>query len=124
MRRSMWIAWLLLCLLPLRGWAQGGMPVGPALPASTAAEVPSLPAAALPCHEADAASSSSSAEDPAPAGTCTACDLCHVAALPADGPRWPPLGAPRTTPSATPVPDTGRGDPDRLERPPRTGLVR
>jgi hypothetical protein len=122
MRRSMWIAWLLLCLLPLRGWAQGGMPLGPVLAASTAAGVASAPAAALPCHEADAASSSS--EDTTPAGTCTACDLCHVAALPAAGPQWPSLGVPRSVPSATPVPDTGRGDPDRLERPPRTGPVR
>jgi len=101
----------MLCLLPLRGWAQAGMPVG--TPAAHAA------VAALPCH--DTAAGQADGADTGPTGGCTACDLCHIAALPAAAAPWPPMDLPRAAPRAAAPPDTGRAGPDRLERPPRAG---
>jgi len=102
----------MLCLLPLRGWAQASMPVG--TPAAHAA------AAGLPCH--DAAATRADGAEAGPAGSCTACDLCHIAALPAAARPWPPMDQPRAAPRAAAPPDTGRAAPGRLERPPRAGV--
>jgi hypothetical protein len=118
-RRSAWVLWLLLALLPLRGWAGAVMH----LPGST----PGAPAeqAAMPCHGdhgADAArSGTDGASDSwvATEGSCTLCDLCHGcgAAGPGGGlhePRVVADAVPEGRPGAvTPV------QPDALFRPPR-----
>jgi hypothetical protein len=73
-RGSIVLLWLLLALLPMRGWANGWMHLATA--DGSVAE-----AVAMPCH-GDAAPADSGDSLPAPAG-CTLCDLCHGVAMPA-----------------------------------------
>lgn len=115
MPRRAWILWMMLALLPLRGWAAVGMmlpAVGGHAPLEAAA---TAQAETSPCHEqADAAD--------APSGehNCLLCHLCHgaVAGMPAAPvqPHVLPLGAPRVERDH----DTGRRPNGGLERPPRT----
>lgn len=67
------LLWLLLALLPLRGWANGWMHL--ASDTGTVAE-----AVAMPCH-GEAAPADAAEALAAPAG-CTLCDLCHGIAVP------------------------------------------
>lgn len=117
MRRATWILWLMLALLPLRGWAMAtmGLPaVGPTSVVASAEADTVVP----PCHQQAAGASE------ADAGTnCLACDWCHAAlALPArvvlDG-----VHAPAAAPRVQPARDTGRPSIGGLDRPPRTRLA-
>jgi hypothetical protein len=103
-RTSLVLLWLMLALLPLRGWANLAMH----LPA------PAAPGVA-PCH-GDAAQAK--ADDTA-VKTCTLCELCHGSLLPLDGvaplaedrcAQTLPLALFRAAPQA---------EPDGLFRPPR-----
>lgn len=97
------ILWLLLALLPLRGWAHLSMHL-PAADTSVMA----------PCHGAVA-----DADPSAPAQPCTLCDICHGAMLP-----WPDGAASHQDRRAQPLPDAAprpapAAEPDTLFRPPR-----
>jgi cytochrome c553 len=109
MPRRPWILWLMLALLPLRGFAAGWMP------AQQSAQVvmqlgAAAPDVAPPCHDTDSG----------PSACCTLCDLCHGAAAAATsaGPMLATL--PRLAVRQAPARDTGRQPLDLLERPPRT----
>ncbi len=101
-RCSLVLLWLLLALLPLRGWANLTMHL-------PAADTPIM----APCHGAEAAAD--------PAGTsqpCTLCDVCHGAMLLAS--HAPQLKDQRSQP----LPDAvalaaPAAEPDALFRPPR-----
>jgi len=104
-RTSLVLLWLMLALLPLRGWANLAMH----LPAPAQAAV-----ASAPCH-GDAAQ----AKADAAAKTCTLCDLCHGSLLPLAGvaaltenrrAQALPVDLTRAAPQA---------EPDGLFRPPR-----
>jgi cytochrome c5 len=97
------VLWLLLALLPLRGWAHLSMH----LPAT---DTPVM----APCHGAAAAADPSGASLP-----CTLCDICHGAMLP-----WAEGAAPGKDRRAQPLPaatprDALAVEPDALFRPPR-----
>jgi hypothetical protein len=118
MRRATWILWLMLALLPLRGWAMAAMGLPAAGPTSVvlSAEADAAPAMA-PCHQPAADASD------ADGASCLACDWCHAAlALPArvvlDG-----VHAPAAPPRVQPARDTGRPPIGGLDRPPRTRLA-
>ena len=124
-----WLLWLVIALLPLRGWALAEMAAMTALPGAVTMAVspqdmtPHAAAEALPpCHAAPADRSMPTDADPqatpAHAG-CSLCEICHASlGLPAP----PSLSLPRL-PQAAPalVPVTGAADapPDALFRPPR-----
>lgn len=123
-----WLLWLVIALLPLRGWALAEMAAMTALPGAVMMAVspqdmtPHAAEALPPCHAALADRSMPTDADPqatpAHAG-CSLCEICHASlGLPAP----PSLSLPRL-PQATPalVPVTGAADapPDALFRPPR-----
>lgn len=119
MRRATWILWMMLALLPLRGWAVASMD----LPSSDAAAVHAMAdgaalAALPPCHDtADAGA------DGASAANCQACDWCHASlALP---PRLAlsTVATPAAPPRLASMHDTGRRLSGGLERPPRSTLA-
>ncbi len=99
------LCWLLLALLPLRGWAHLVMHL-PAQESATAA----------PCHGAEAAGPVESSRDPAQ--PCTLCDVCHgamlIAAEVAPGSDRPTQPLPSA--GAAPAADA---EPDALFKPPR-----
>jgi hypothetical protein len=104
-RSSLLLLWLLLSLLPLRGWANLTMH----LPAQDAPAV-------APCHGVDG----QSAAQPAHATTaCTLCDVCHGAVLLLE------LDASQSTDRrAQPLPPAGpaaapAAEPSAFFRPPR-----
>jgi hypothetical protein len=103
-RRTSWVLlWLMLALLPLRGWANLTMH----LPAT---DTPVM----APCH----GEASPAAADPA-GEACTLCDVCHGAVLLAVD--LAPPGHDRraqTLPAAAPQPAPA-AEPDALFRPPR-----
>lgn len=104
-RSSLVLLWLLLALLPLRGWANLTMH----LPAS---KTPAM----APCHGVDGPA----AAEPADAATpCTLCDVCHGAVLLQGG--GVPLGKDRRAqalPAALPA-AAPSAEPDAMFRPPR-----
>jgi len=102
-RTSLVLMWLMLALLPLRGWANLAMhPPAPTAPA------------VAPCHGED----TPAAADPA-VKACTLCDVCHGAVLALAGAA--PLGVdPRS--QALPASLSAvapEAAPDGLFRPPR-----
>jgi hypothetical protein len=122
------VLWILLALLPLRGWAMGDMQVSMAtgtLAAVASAHVADAPPvqASTPCH-GESAQQTSDAPDESrvEAGAhsgCSLCDLCHSVAMPTTRPM--PSLAPSTAGPASPWAgtDTGRALIGRLDRPPR-----
>jgi len=103
-RSSLLVLWLLLALLPLRGWAHLSMH----LPAADTAVM-------APCHGAEAAA----ADPSATSQPCTLCDICHGAMLP-----WSDSAAPGKDRRAQALPDAvpqaaPPAEPDALFRPPR-----
>jgi hypothetical protein len=126
MRFRLVILWILLALLPLRGWATGDMQVSMALGTTTgavvaASSVHAAPEAqhhnAAPCH--DAATPEPGTDSHA---ACTLCDLCHGVAMAAAEPplsAWPMTANQRLSLVST---DTGHLLIARLDRPPRTPL--
>ncbi len=102
--------WLLLALLPFRGWAGAVMHL-PAYAATSGVAMPSHGALADDEPDGHAAAVESSA--------CSLCDLCHgVAALPAPAPA--PLGPFAEAPPACGSPAPLQVVPAPLYRPPRT----
>ena len=124
MRLRLIVLWILLALLPLRGWAFSGMQVdmaaGEVAMASQVVVSGTPHHASAPCHEAAA---SDAADDSDMAGTshagCSLCDVCHSVAL---FNAAPPLGAAQVAVTrAHPLTrtDTGRSLVGGLDRPPR-----
>jgi hypothetical protein len=104
-RSSLVLLWLLLALLPLRGWAHVTMHL----------QASGTPAAA-PCHGSDAQAAAEPADTAKP---CTLCDVCHGvmlllagSAAQGDDRRAQPL--PGALPAAAPAAEA-----DALFRPPR-----
>ena len=124
MRLRFIVLWILLALLPLRGWAFSGMQVDMAAGAVAKASqvvVSGTPHhASAPCHEAAA---SDAADDSDVGGTghagCSLCDVCHSVAL---FNAASPFGAAQVAVTrAHPLSrtDTGRALVGGLDRPPR-----
>ncbi|EHR70085.1 hypothetical protein BurJ1DRAFT_1212 [Burkholderiales bacterium JOSHI_001] len=104
------LLWLLLALLPLRGWAQGTMGL-----AATATH-----AQALPCHGEMAEHPPGHADsDGASKSACSHCDLCHAAAAPNDLQAPPSAALPDTAPAAMSTQAPAATAADSLFRPPR-----
>ena len=109
-RRVFVVLWLLLALLPLRGWA-GAVTHLPAPDTAAASE-------AMPCHGEVAGDEVDASPTSAAASACSLCDLCHgVAALPASSPA--PEGPFGEVPAATGSPAPLQVVPAPLYRPPR-----
>jgi hypothetical protein len=125
------ILWILLALLPLRGWALSDMQVSMATSALAAASAELVTpdvahemqaSVAAPCHGEAASSQTDNApqSNSGTHGACSFCDLCHSVAM---------VNA-QTALSAAPTAavrrlslvsaDTGRALIDRLDRPPRS----
>lgn len=123
MRFRVVLVWMLLALLPVRGWATLAMQLSPPGSHSTSA----AHAVQAPCHEMAAASApADAAADEAAAGSvggshagCSMCDLCHgTAACNAQTTLSFALNhVARIRPVADA--DTGRALVGGLERPPR-----
>lgn len=115
-----WLLWLVIALLPLRGWAQAQM----AAPAAARAMATALTSADATQHHADEAMPAchghvDSTAAPTQGSICSLCDVCH-ASLGLTAPvelRLPDL--PGAVPTATPVPGLADGPPSELFRPPR-----
>jgi uncharacterized transporter YbjL len=133
MRFRLVILWILLALLPLRGWATGDMQVSMALGTMTGAVVAASAMqaapeaqhhAAAPCHgdgvTADAAGT------PEPSGgshaACTLCDLCHSVAMAAAEPQVSVLPMAIHQRMSLVSADTGHLLIARLDRPPRSAV--
>ncbi|MES2957090.1 MAG: hypothetical protein V4792_02830 [Pseudomonadota bacterium] len=119
MRRATWILWLMLALLPLRGWAVAAMGVPTAAQSAAAAvqveDASSTQhgAALPPCH-------ADSSDDGTATTTCQACDWCHAALGIAADVALVETVLPDDPPAPARVADTGRRAPGGLDRPPRT----
>jgi hypothetical protein len=101
-----WLLWLVIALLPLRGWAMAQMAV-PAVTPHHAAE------AAPHCHDQGTHKAA-----PAHAG-CALCEVCHASlGLPAVVVLHLPA-LPHAAPAATPITGVRDGPPSELFRPPR-----
>ena len=120
MSRRLWIIWLMLALLPLRGWAVATMQMPGGVGEAAAAQAPPAAAPAhgsAPCHGAE-----QPGFDAAGHG-CSLCDLCHSAV------NVPPEAGKSAAalPEVAPLPavalDTGRCLVGGLDRPPRTFLA-
>ena len=123
MRVRVVLVWMLLALLPVRGWATLVMQ----LPPSTQNVAMAKQHGQAPCHDMAAGSASTAAAaDAAGIGShagCSMCDLCHSAA--ACNAQSTPSAAPNGVARVQPVADadTGRALVGALERPPRNLLV-
>lgn len=125
MRIRIAVVWLLLALLPLRGWATLSMqlpsPAGPSNSSTQHEQAPCHEMATMAQHaqaQFDAAQSPPEDNIASHAG-CSMCDLCHAAAA-CGVPRAPTLalnGVERVR--SAPDADTGRALVGGLERPPR-----
>lgn len=111
MRRATWILWLMLALLPLRGWAFASMD----LPSADPVAVQAVAAAVSSCHDAGADDSAS--------GNCQACDWCHASLAVAERAALPTIAPPVAPPRLAAMRDTGRRLSGGLERPPRSTLA-
>lgn len=126
MRRLTWIVWMVVALLPMRGWAFAAMPTvpgtgGPVAVFAPAAHPEAHEAAAdsMPCHGVEATESRHGGTADAD-GTCALCQICHAAfaAAPSVPACEPPLAQRAAPPSHdAPAPDAERRS---LFRPPRT----
>lgn len=123
MSRRLWIVWLMLALLPLRGWAVATMAFPSAAPVvveQTSSEHAKAAAshavqAPIPCHPSTLDGDDQRSGGPA----CTLCDLCHNAVATHD---LPLLASPLrvdTAPRPLVAHDTGHPTVGGLERPPR-----
>jgi hypothetical protein len=104
---SLLCLWLLLALLPLRGWANLTMH----LPAPGSA-------AMAPCHGAEMVAADMTADAADPAQACTLCDVCHGGMLLAAEPAQGSDRRAQLLPSARAAP-MAAAEPDILFRPPR-----
>lgn len=76
-RRFHWLLWLMLALLPLRGWAFAAMTMPAAGPVEVAAATQSL---SPPCHEQASPHGDASGDT---GHRCALCVICHSAVAPA-----------------------------------------
>lgn len=106
-----WLLWLVIALLPLRGWAMAQMAVAPVVLTQTAeATADPLP----PCHGAPTETPTT----PAHAG-CLLCEVCHASlGLPTVTALHLPA-LPHAAPAVTPTTGVRDGPPGELFRPPR-----
>jgi hypothetical protein len=118
---TLWLIWLAIALLPLRGWAASTMPVAVVAEAATAMAMAEAPSAiadlAGPCHQdADEASVAGS-------HSCGLCGVCHsaVASTPTLTPTLPTL--PSHRPPIDPAPRDERPVQGGPDRPPRSVLA-
>ena len=120
MTRRLWILWLMLALLPLRGWAVATMQtpgaVDSAVPYQASAAAPEAQVRA-PCHDGAHHDASSSGH------ACSLCDLCHSAAAAAPLFALPGALAPDAMPAPGAARRTGRQTVGGLERPPRPSFA-
>lgn len=121
MRRTVWLIWLCVALLPVRGMAHSlmlgaGASHGPAAVVQFAADA----SAPCPMHAGGPTSAAATPGSDAPAGAvCHLCAVCHGAALPTVAVAAIDAERPRTVPVAHLGLGTGRVAPDGLFRPPR-----
>ena len=117
---TVWLLWLAIVLLPVRGWAAtmptAGGPMNPAAVAMAQAMQamqadPAERGQNQPCHTASVA--------PGSASTCSLCDVCHgaVAVALSLPPRM--MSLPATRPPIEPAPAIERPVLDGPDRPPR-----
>lgn len=118
------LVWLLLALLPLRGWAVTTMAMPMSEPASVEHRQAAQPsgqhanhpdAIGMPCHEAPAEDDGTVT----PGHACKLCDLCHSAVTLQSAPLTPAVHTAHVTPRPGIERDTGRNAVGGLERPPR-----
>lgn len=103
-----WLLWLVIALLPLRGWAMAEMTVMPVAPVHHAmGDQP-------PCHGDHQAAKAAAGH----AG-CSLCEVCHASlGLPAVIDLHLPA-LPHAVPAVTPITGVRDGPPSELFRPPR-----
>lgn len=129
MRRLHWIIWLMLALLPLRGWAHGFMLVQAAQGSTTA--LPTVAAAAHheasnpdslpPCHQPMVGAQSDAGESSATAShACALCDLCHGVLAPPVAGGTLAHALPGDVPAVHLAIHAARGVTTLIYRPPRT----
>ncbi|MGR6805478.1 hypothetical protein ACU6VI_04085 [Sphaerotilus natans] len=104
-----WLLWLVIALLPLRGWAMAQMAVTELAP--THAQSAPHPA----CHEA----ADLPPTDAAPHAGCTLCEVCHAGLAPAAAQARPLPTLPHAPPAATEPAGPPEAPPSALFRPPR-----
>jgi hypothetical protein len=111
-----WIIWLMLALVPLRGWAVAAMEMPAAVPDGSGVEVASPINAPerTGCHDAAAGHDTDAASH-----TCGLCDLCHNAVAASSTVETCNPIAPEALPPPGATRDTGRHALGRLDRPPR-----
>ncbi|MEX8494108.1 hypothetical protein [Sphaerotilus sp.] len=101
-----WLLWLVIALLPLRGWAMVQMAVPPVAQHHTTAAAPH-------CHDEGTHKAA-----PSHAG-CSLCEVCHASlGLPAVLVLHLST-LPHAAPAATPITGVRDGPPSELFRPPR-----
>ena len=118
---TVWLLWLAIVLLPVRGWATTMPTAGGPMNQAAGAMVQAMQADPLergqdqPCHAAGVAQGSTS--------TCSLCDVCHGGAAVALS--LPPrlVSLPATRPPIEPVPAIERPVLDGPDRPPRPLLA-
>jgi hypothetical protein len=118
-RRSVWVLWLLLALLPLRGWAGAVMHLPGSATGAPAEQ------AAMPCHGDHGAGAARSGPDGAndsfvaTQSSCALCDLCQgCGAAGPGGSLHEPLVVADAVPEGCPG-TVMSVQPDALFRPPR-----
>jgi hypothetical protein len=137
MSRRLCLLWLMLALLPLRGWAVATMALPSAAPVAveqraehqvdqdverTGKAGMSVMPSVMPCHET--VGSVGGSEDGSSAKlACTLCDLCHSAATVHTAPELAAAPLPDALPRPASARDTGRNAVGGLERPPRSSLA-
>jgi hypothetical protein len=120
------LLWVVLALLPLRGFAAALMPLAMAHPAPAAAAhgdaAHDTAAEAMPCHSA-MESAGEQADGDVPLTQCAMCDLCHAGVMQAAAPGSLPDAPPQDPPAALASAPIEARAPDALLRPPRTDLA-
>lgn len=121
MRRATWILWLMLALLPMRGWAVAAMGLPSAEPAAVHTMAGDAGRTALPpCHDAAEPGSDS---DSGATGNCQACDWCHASLAVPPSATVAAVALPAAPPRLAAMRDTGRRLGGGLDRPPRNTLA-
>jgi hypothetical protein len=129
------ILWILLALLPLRGWATSDMQVSMALGTLTGAAVAASAVqaapeaqheAAAPCHGNAAAAGVEAAPETSSGShaACSLCDLCHSVAMATSEPQLSALPVATHQRLSLVSTDTGHLLIARLDRPPRSAGLR
>jgi len=112
---TVFLLWLAIALLPIRGWAAAVMPAAGtgAMPVAAQADHSEPHDAALPCHDAHDEPTGASGH------TCSLCDVCHSAVVAMTGPAPALPVLPAARPRSGPAPGIERAVQSGPERPPR-----